>query len=195
VELPPEVAVKGDITLAGDEIFDTLCYQCHGPDENGVRVAPSLGDPEFQASNTDQNIYDIISLGHKATPMIAWGEILSADQITQLVEFIRQLPPDEPVTLVVSFKNDVLPILEDRCTACHDSPDADGGWDGTTYEGVMKTGDHTPVVLPGDSDKSLLAIKILGTQKEGKRMPPLTALSDRNIQVILDWIAAGAPNN
>jgi mono/diheme cytochrome c family protein len=54
VELPPEVAVKGDITLAGDEIYDALCYQCHGADENGVRVAPSLGDPEFQASNTDQ---------------------------------------------------------------------------------------------------------------------------------------------
>jgi hypothetical protein len=59
----------------------------------------------------------------------------------------------------------------------------------------MNTGDHTPVVLPGDLDNSLLALKILGTQKEGKRMPPLVALSDRNIQVILDWIAAGAPNN
>jgi hypothetical protein len=59
----------------------------------------------------------------------------------------------------------------------------------------MNTGDHAPVVLPGDPDKSLLALKILGTQEEGKPMPPLTALSDRNIQVILDWIAAGAPNN
>jgi mono/diheme cytochrome c family protein len=195
VELPPEVAVKGEITLAGDEIFDALCYQCHGPDENGVRVAPSLGDPDFQASNTDQDIYDIINKGHEATSMIAWGEILSADQITQLVEFIRQLPPEEPGTAVVSFKSDVLPILVDRCTACHDSPDADGGWDATSYEGVMNTGDHTPVVLPGDLDNSLLALKILGTQKEGKRMPPLVALSDRNIQVILDWIAAGAPNN
>jgi mono/diheme cytochrome c family protein len=195
VELPPEVAVKGDITLAGDEIYDALCYQCHGSKENEVRVAPSLGDPEFQASNTDQDIYDIISLGHKATAMIAWGEILSSDQITQLVEFIRQLPPDELVTPVVSFKKDVFPILEDRCEACHDSTDDDGGWDATSYEGVMNTGDHAPVVLPGDLDHSLLALKILGTQEEGKPMPPLVALSDRNIQIILDWISAGAPNN
>ena len=195
VELPPEVAVTGDITLAGDEIFDALCYQCHGPDENGVLVASSLGNPEFQASNTDQDIYDTINLGHEATSMIAWGEILSADQITQLVEFIRQLPPDEPGTAAVSFKSDVLPILEERCASCHDSPEGDGGWDATSFEGVMNTGDNAPVIVPGDLDNSLLALKLLGTQEEGDPMPPLVGLSTRKIQVILDWIAAGSPNN
>jgi hypothetical protein len=59
----------------------------------------------------------------------------------------------------------------------------------------MNTGDNGPVVIPGDIDNSLLAQKLLGTQEEGDIMPPLVTLSQRRIQIILDWIAAGAQNN
>jgi mono/diheme cytochrome c family protein len=194
VELPPEVEMTGDLALDGDEIFDSLCYQCHGPDPAGFRQGPALGDPEFQADATDQDIFDTINLGHEATAMIAWGEILTSDQITQLVEFIRSLPPEEAADVAVSFSRDVLPILVDRCQACHDGPGGDGGYDTTSWEEVINSGDNGPVVIPGDVDGSLLAQKLLGTA-DGDPMPPLIPLSSRKIQVILDWIAQGAPNN
>jgi hypothetical protein len=59
----------------------------------------------------------------------------------------------------------------------------------------MTSGSHAPVVIPGDSQGSLLAQKILGTQTEGGIMPPSGRMADDLVQMILDWIAAGAPDN
>lgn len=198
VELPPEIASES-IALSGEEVYLDICAQCHGLKGEGI-IGPSLRDPEFQAQNTDQEIFDTINLGHEATAMIGWGEVLSSEQISQLVVFIRQLEAEgtgegsatpeavEPV----SFSNDVLPILEDNCAVCHGSL---GGWDSSSYEAVTTTGDNAPVVIPGNADESLLAQKLLGTQSEGNIMPPGGELPEDQIQVILDWIEAGAPDN
>ena len=95
-----------------------------------------------------------------------------------------------PAAEAPSFAADVLPIFEAKCTVCHGTL---GGWDASSYESVMNTGVNAPVVIPGDPENSLLAHKILGTQEEGTIMPPTGPLPDDEIQVILDWIAAGAP--
>ncbi len=192
VELPPEVVFEGDLALNGQEIFAALCYQCHGPNTNGVVLAPSLGNPDFQADFSDQEIFDAINLGHEATSMIAWGEILTANQVSQVVDYIRNLPPVEPGTTGISYSRDVVPILESRCASCHGS---DGGWDAATYDSVINSGDNGPAVIPGDVENSLLAQKLQDRQEEGDKMPPVLNLSAKKIQVILDWIAAGAPNN
>ena len=132
--------------------------------------------------------------------MIAWGEILTSDQIEQLVKYIRTLPPGtaQPTGTPSgqpTFSGQVLPFLQAKCSACHGPEAKFGGWDASTYDAVMSTGDHGPVVVPGDSNKSLLAQKILGTQTQGTAMPPGGQLSQNEVQPILDWIAAGAPNN
>ena len=57
----------------------------------------------------------------------------------------------------------------------------------------MTTGDNAPVVIANDAAGSLLAQKLLGTQTSGTIMPPGGKLSDAEIQLILDWITAGAP--
>jgi mono/diheme cytochrome c family protein len=200
VELPPEINVE-TLSLDGAEIYAQVCAQCHGTKGEGL-VGPALSDPEFQDSNTDQQIFDTINQGHDATAMIGWGEILNAEQIQQLVEFLRQLEPitptaepgpgPTPTPSVPSFSDDVFPILDENCVMCHGSS---GGWDASSYEAVMTTGDNAPVVIPGDALNSLLAEKLLGTQSEGTVMPPRGKLPDDEIQVILDWIAGGAPDN
>jgi hypothetical protein len=68
-----------------------------------------------------------------------------------------------------------------------------GGWDASSYQSVMTTGNNAPTVIPGNVADSLLAQKLLGTQVEGTIMPPSGKLTDDEIQIILDWIAAGAP--
>ena len=194
VEVPPEVAQE-TLALKGAEIYQSICTQCHGAQGEGG-VGPALSDPKFQADNTDQAMFDTISQGHANTPMIAWGDVLSEEQIKQLVAFIRQLKAVggvEPTpTGPVSFQKDVLPILKAQCAMCHGSL---GGWDASSYDKVMTSGDNGPTVIPGDVDKSLLAQKILGTQPTGMIMPPGGKMADNLIQMILDWIKAGAPNN
>ncbi len=89
VELPPEVSAA-QVDLSGEEIYTDLCSQCHGVNGEGG-IGPSFSDPGFQDANSDQEVFDTISLGHEATAMIGWGEILSAEQIQQVVDFIRTL--------------------------------------------------------------------------------------------------------
>jgi mono/diheme cytochrome c family protein len=175
-----------------------------------------LRETEFQDENTDQEIFDTINLGHGATAMLAWGEILTQEQIQQLVKFIRQFEPaaagptpqagtatpapeDGVVTPTAavgegetSFSAEVMPIFEAQCAACHGSF---GGWSAASYGDVMTTGDNAPAVIPGDAENSLLAQKILGTHEEGTIMPPSGKMDDDEIQVILDWIEAGASDN
>jgi mono/diheme cytochrome c family protein len=196
VELPPEVQVQ-TLSLSGSDIFADLCAQCHGPDGRGL-IGPSLADADFQADNTDQQIFDTINEGHPATAMIGWGEVLSADQIAQLVDFIRTLPdegPGEgatPPAEEVSFQADILPILSDECGVCHGSM---GGWDASSYDSVMTTGDNGPVVVPGDPASSLLVAKLNGTQDIGGAMPPSGLLDAETIELISQWVEAGALDN
>jgi mono/diheme cytochrome c family protein len=192
VELPPEVAAQ-PVLRSGAEIYAEVCAQCHGANGEG-KIGPALSDPEFQTKNTDRAIFNTINQGHEATAMIGWGEILSANQIEQLVGFIRQLGQSaspEPSS-AVSFAADVAPIFQAKCAVCHGTL---GGWDASSYASVMNTGDNAPVVLPGDVDGSLLAQKILGQQTQGTAMPPAGLILENQIQIILDWIAAGALDN
>ena len=59
----------------------------------------------------------------------------------------------------------------------------------------MNSGNHAPVIVPGDPTNSLLVQMMTGTDKDGKLMPPTGKLSDKSIQLIHDWIMAGAPDN
>lgn len=70
-----------------------------------------------------------------------------------------------------------------------------GGWDASNYEKVMTSGMHGPVVVAGNTAKSLLAQKILGTQEDGLPVPTSGKLSESKIQIIIDWINARAPEN
>jgi hypothetical protein len=47
-------------------------------------------------------------------------------------------------------------------------------------------------VIPGDGEGSILGQKILGIQTYGSIMPPGGRLSAEEIQLILNWIDAGA---
>ena len=106
-------------------------------------------------------------------------------------EVVEEPTPESPE---ISFSADISPIMEFRCVDCHGT---DGGYDASTYDLVVNSGDNGPAVIPGDAENSLLVQKISGTHAEGDLMPPppLRALQEDLIQLIIDWINAGAPDN
>ncbi|MBI3361657.1 MAG: c-type cytochrome [Chloroflexi bacterium] len=198
VQMPTEVA-PAQAALSGAAIFTDVCARCHGANGEGG-IGPAFNDAAFQSRYTDKTLFDAVSSGREATPMVAWGEILTADQIHQLVHFIRTLPPAGAGPTPTpggppTFSGQVLPLLQAKCGACH-GPDASlGGWDASSYQTVTTTGENAPVVKAGDPTNSLLAQKLLGTQTQGGVMPPGGLLTAQAVKPILDWIAAGAPNN
>ncbi len=192
VELPPDVPSVPQPTASGAEVYGELCSQCHGPNGEGG-IGTSFADPQWQARNQDSAIIDAINLGHEATAMIAWGEILSLGQIDQIVTHIRTLdssaPPPAPGA-TPTFEADVLPIFQASCTVCHGTL---GGWTGMSYTDAMTSGANGPTIVPGSPDSSRLVQSLIGTHPTGMVMPPSGALSAADIQTIIDWVAGGAP--
>ena len=95
----------------------------------------------------------------------------------------------------VSFSRDIQPLLANTCYTCH-GPDegtreADLRLD--SRETVVASGDG--VVIPGDPENSELLRRVLSEDPD-ERMPPASskkALTEEQIEMLRQWIAAGAP--
>jgi hypothetical protein len=99
--------------------------------------------------------------------------------------------PTEAHASIVSFSNDVFPILQSRCINCHGGNRTEEGLSLKTYAEIMKGSQNGLVITAGDADSSLLA-ELISDQKMPKRGPKLTP---PQIQLIIDWINQGALDN
>ncbi|HCB02625.1 MAG TPA: hypothetical protein DEP19_09610 [Anaerolineae bacterium] len=91
----------------------------------------------------------------------------------------------------ISFKNDVQPILERRCTKCHGGEFPSESLNLESYESLMVGSQNGEVVIAGDSSNSLLFEQIESGEMP-KRGSDLTA---EQIELIRQWINEGALNN
>lgn len=91
----------------------------------------------------------------------------------------------------VSYSKNVYPILKGRCSKCHMGEFTSKNLNMENYESLMAGSQNGPVIIAGNARESLLAQKILAG-KMPKRGPKLTP---EQVQIIIDWINAGAQNN
>jgi uncharacterized membrane protein len=91
----------------------------------------------------------------------------------------------------ISYSSDVRPILESRCSKCHMGEFTSKNLNMETYESLMTGSQNGPVIVAGSARESLLAQKISKGEMP-KRGPKLTP---EQIQIIIDWINAGAKDN
>ncbi|MBW3539821.1 MAG: PSD1 and planctomycete cytochrome C domain-containing protein [Planctomycetes bacterium] len=88
-----------------------------------------------------------------------------------------------------TFEDDVVPVLAARCFKCHGSEVRKAGLDLRRRFSIVKGGDSGAALLPGKPDESLLVEMV-----RSKLMPPEgeTPLTAKELQMLVDWIAAGA---
>ena len=104
-------------------------------------------------------------------------------------------------TQQVSFQHDVVPILEGRCIKCHAPPDGAGyrttGLSLLTYDSLMHGTDYGPVIVAGDSRRSILNMLVEGRAGKQQRMPhnEQQGLSNTQIETLKNWVNQGALNN
>jgi len=101
--------------------------------------------------------------------------------------------------LPVSFKDDVQPVLRERCAGCH-SPGAQGtqasGLDLTSYAGVMAGTKYGAMVVPRDPEASNLMRLLDWRVSPQIRMPHgEKQLSTCDRDAIRTWIRQGAKDN
>ena len=90
------------------------------------------------------------------------------------------------------FEKDILPIFTANCFACHGGRSM-VGLDLRTAASAIRGSSQGPVLIKGDSAKSLLFQKV-----SSKAMPPEAfnlKLTPRDIETIRQWIDAGCPSD
>jgi len=99
----------------------------------------------------------------------------------------------------VSFKEDVLPIFQVHCAACH-VPGGEGakasGLILTNYADVMKGSKYGPMIVPGDAENSNLMWLLDWRASPQLRMPhgkQQLPIGERD--TIRTWIRQGAKDN
>lgn len=98
------------------------------------------------------------------------------------------------------FEKDVEPILNEKCFKCHSGPRAKGGLRMDRQETFAeRIGGDDPVIVPGEPESSLLAVKAGLPRSNGDAMPPPPArsrgaepMTTGELNVVKQWIAAGA---
>lgn len=186
----PPSAADGD-PAHGQQLFAQFCSGCHGLDGNRRVGGVVIHSEAFLQQYNDEILASQIQNGGRQMP--SFHAILTSQDVNDLLAFIRAgFTAEQPTVEAPSFSQEVQPILAAQCALCHG---AAGGWEASDYRTVMTSGDHAPVIVPGDLEGSLLAQKVLGTQTIGGPMPPTGLLDEGDRQIILDWIAAGAPDN
>lgn len=96
------------------------------------------------------------------------------------------------------FEKKIRPVLVEHCYECHSAEAVEnkklkGGLLLDSREGLRQGGDSGPVLVPGDSNKSLLLSLLRNDPKVGK-MPPKGKLPDEIIADFEKWIELGAPD-
>ena len=100
----------------------------------------------------------------------------------------------------VSFSQDVQPIIDQHCVACHAEGgvgEVTSGFNLTTYDGLIKGTDSGPMVIAGDVEGSNMLVLMEGRADPSIRMPhgQNEPVPKKDIQTIRSWIGQGAKNN
>jgi len=94
----------------------------------------------------------------------------------------------------VTYEDQLLPILRNECTTCHNPDKKKAGLDLSTYQSALAGGDSGPVATAGDPDSSLL-YKVVAHLEDPKMPKGKGKLADKDINVFKQWIAGGLLEN
>jgi mono/diheme cytochrome c family protein len=116
---------------------------------------------------------------------VLWAALAAAAQAA---------PPDPGAERL--FATQVLPLLKDKCFACHggDKAKVKGGLDLTTRDGLLRGGDGGPAVAPGKPADSTLVSSVVRSDSD-TAMPPKEndKLTPEQVEAVRRWVEAGAP--
>lgn len=104
--------------------------------------------------------------------------------------FNGQMPNGDCVPGVISFEQEILPLLVSNCamSGCHDAITAEDGVVLTDYNSIMRE------VTPYDVNDSELYESMVESGDDIMPPPPASPFSEEKLKLIRDWINQGAKN-
>jgi cytochrome c oxidase cbb3-type subunit 3 len=125
---PRDAAADADVSrLPGKPLYLALCAPCHGVDAKGYAAdrAPSLVNPTFLESASDEFLRRSITAGRPGTSMAAYGKAsggpLDDAGVDRLVAYLRELGPAARPSLAVAAGDVAVGagIYAKYCVTCH----------------------------------------------------------------------------
>lgn len=189
-------------------IFEQHCAECHGADdpEEGLQVttyqalmAGSIYGSVIKPGDPDNSyLVEMVVTGK----MPKKGADLNQTELDTIIAWVKAGAPETgsataeaaapTVDLAnVSFQNDVLPLFMEHCAECHGDDEPEEGLMLNSYKNVMAGSIYGSVVKPGDPENSYL-VEMIATGKMPKKGPDLT---QEQVDLVVAWIKAGAPDN
>ena len=110
-------------------------------------------------------------------------------------EKAKEIKPITDVQQAVVYKDIVQPILEARCTQCHNASKKKGDLRMDELALLMKGGENGPAFVPGKGAESDMIKRCLLDESDDNHMPPKgkPQLSTEQIALLSWWIDQGAP--
>ncbi|MBX3256006.1 MAG: chitobiase/beta-hexosaminidase C-terminal domain-containing protein [Chitinophagaceae bacterium] len=112
--------------------------------------------------------------------------------ITDPLAVYYQRPP-VPFDQALVFDDIIKPVLEKKCTGCHNADKLKGELMLTDSASIVKGGKSGKLFIPGDPDMSLLLQRVHLPLEDKKHMPPAgkAQLTDPEIALLTAWIKSG----
>ena len=109
---------------AGAAVFQTWCSQCHGSGAAGATGFPNLLDDDWLWGGSIEQIHFTISHGIRSeadddthwSEMPAFGEILEAEEVDQVVHYVMKIADEEHDAELATLGS---VVFEDNCASCH----------------------------------------------------------------------------
>ncbi len=102
----------------GQEIFESICFACHGSQGTGTDRAPALNDPALLNSFDDNWFRDTITQGRPSRGMPTWGTVLSPQEVDDLVSLFGYWRRGEPIPVGPSNMTPEQLFIR-NCATCH----------------------------------------------------------------------------
>ncbi len=97
-----------------------------------------------------------------------------------------------PLSAEPDFVHEIAPILQKNCLKCHTDTKRKGGLSMNSEETFREGSEDGPIIEPGHPEKSLM-LELITSEDDDEWMPPKgDRLEKKEIELIRNWIAAGA---
>lgn len=131
--------------------------------------------------------------GAQATPTAAVDATTAPVQSGSVTDVppATDAPAADATDKPISFKDDVLPILQSRCVKCHGGQKTEAKLNMTDYQHLMAGFEKGKVVTATDAANS----KLIQLTQSGKMPKRSAKLLPDQLQILIDWVNQGALDN
>jgi mono/diheme cytochrome c family protein len=92
----------------------------------------------------------------------------------------------------IDFARDVMPILKETCVECHGPDKVKARLRMDSIEALQKGGKSGALLKAGDPENSLIMRRVLGLDGDDQMPLDKDPLTDKQVDTLRRWIAAGA---